>query len=123
MDTNGNINKLFVPYNLAVIAKEKGFDEACISWYWDDIGLYNGLQFGNHNKDVNRVSAPLYQQLIDWLREKHSLNIPIYYSLANGKYNSYSYCSLDEERETDVVYDTDYYSCLNKALEEVFKLI
>jgi hypothetical protein len=122
---------LFVPIELALLAKEKGFDEPCISNYvsgTDVLGnnLVNHLEMWS-DEDLETIysstKAPIYQQLIDWFREKHNLNIPIYYSLVDGKYNSHCYCSFDKERETDVVYDTDYYGCLNKALVEAFKLI
>jgi len=71
---------LFVPYKLALLAKEKGFDEDCVGYYLSKSELEPVIQANsNPNKDApdwkNTISAPLYQQLIDWLFEKHDINI------------------------------------------------
>ena len=68
------MNKEFVPYEESLALKELGFDEPCFTWYWDDIGLYNGLEYGNHNKREHVVSAPLYQQAFRWFRENNKLH-------------------------------------------------
>ncbi len=69
---------LFVPYEIAVIAKEKGFDEPCLGYYSDSHKLYltdntNGfensiLSVSNRVRNENLISAPLYQQIIEWLK-------------------------------------------------------
>lgn len=70
---------LFVPYEIAKIAKEKGFNEYCIGEYTKHaktqaINLnypkYEGLQ-GNWPEE-NEVDAPIYQQLIDWFKEEYN---------------------------------------------------
>jgi hypothetical protein len=61
------MNKEFAPYEESLELKQLGFDEPCFTWYWDDIGLYNGLEYSNHNKREHVVSAPLYQQAFRWL--------------------------------------------------------
>jgi len=67
------MNKDLVPYKQSLQLKELGFDEPCFTWYWDDIGLYSGLEFGNHNKNINYVSAPTFSQALRFFREKHNL--------------------------------------------------
>jgi hypothetical protein len=67
------MNKEFIPYKEALALKELGFDEDCFTWYWDDIGLYKGLQYGNHNKGIT-ISAPTYSQAFRWFREKYKLS-------------------------------------------------
>ncbi len=76
---NTNYEKDFVPYEQALELKELGFDEPCFTWYWDDIGMYNGLEFGNHNQNSNYVSAPLFQQAFRWFREKYGLKVSFPY--------------------------------------------
>ena len=76
---NTNYKKDFVPYEQALALKELGFDEPCFTWYWDDIGMYNGLEFGNHNQNSNYVSAPLFQQAFRWFREKYGLKVSFPY--------------------------------------------
>jgi hypothetical protein len=87
---------LFVPYELAKLAKEKGFDEECYNYYTlgrpqDDSRLIgfrgmNGWQAhvpfnmntkykSKENKD--EFSAPLYQQLVDWFRIKHGYSVVV----------------------------------------------
>lgn len=63
---------LFVPYDLALKLKEKGFNECCFGFFDP---LHNGLVIYNDerenlNSEMSWVSAPLYQQTVDWLREK-----------------------------------------------------
>ena len=66
------MEKDFVPYEQSLELKQLGFDEPCFTWYWDDIGMYNGLEFGNHNKKLNIVSAPTFSQAFRWFREKYN---------------------------------------------------
>jgi hypothetical protein len=68
------MDKNFTPYEESLALKELGFDEPCFTWYWDDIGLYKGLEYGNHNKREHVVSAPLYQQAFRWFRENNKLH-------------------------------------------------
>ncbi len=62
---------LFIPYKLAVIAAEKGFDEGCCRYYHTDKSLRT-ISEGTLNEVC---AAPMYQQIQDWLIEKHGLNI------------------------------------------------
>jgi hypothetical protein len=77
----------FVTYEIAIKLKEKGFDEPCISKYEenylcqdfsfdicnDDTWITNSKL---HSKD-KYCAAPLWQQVIDWLREKRNIHIVI----------------------------------------------
>ena len=85
---------LFLPYNLALLAKEKGFDEECLARWenfsdsWNNYSMWGGISeiekeeenfkllltenlLENYYKNV--IKAPLYQQVIDWFREKHGI--------------------------------------------------
>lgn len=55
---------LFVPYEIALQLKEKGFNEDCFGCYYKD------KTFAYHPDSDVYVDAPLYQQVIDWFREK-----------------------------------------------------
>ena len=64
------MTKEFVPYELALDLKELGFDEECLSAFFDDkIKRCDYVQ----NSKSNYLSAPLYQQAFRWFREKYSL--------------------------------------------------
>jgi hypothetical protein len=61
----------FVPHEIALKLKEKGFDEPCLG-YFDP--LYKKLviwENGSTNSTSNWVYAPLWQQVIDWLEREH----------------------------------------------------
>ena len=70
-----------VPLDLSIELKSLGFDDPCITWYWDDIGIYKGFELGNHNKNPNLISAPLFYQAFNFFKSKYKLypNITQYY--------------------------------------------
>lgn len=122
------MNKLFVPYELALLAKEKGFDECCIAIYHSKVNnpepvIWQGTNSTCVNKLLNAaITAPLYQQLVDWFREKHSICI----GNVGDKVHGFSpYIS----KNSTIVYALwsplipNYYDSFNRALEEAFKLI
>jgi hypothetical protein len=58
------MGKEFVPYQQALELKELGFDEPCFG------------EFNKDEKDGNIfTSAPLYQQVFRWFREKYNAHI------------------------------------------------
>jgi hypothetical protein len=77
----------FVPYEIALKLKEKGFDEPCLGYYTQYTGIEeNAFSIYSNpikNSDINTpewytgkdCAAPLWQQVIGWLREKHNLRI------------------------------------------------
>lgn len=72
--------KLFVPYNIAVKLKEKGFSEEFFKCYdLETKSLFNqdiSFPFFYCIKQVEKnkfIPAPIYQQATDWLEEKHNL--------------------------------------------------
>lgn len=75
------MKELFIPYELALLAKQKGFDtEIYFGWY------SISKSFSYHNGGMEKpfydedVKAPLYQQITDWLREKHKIVVqPAYH--------------------------------------------
>lgn len=107
---------LFVAYHLAVLAKEKGFDEPCFGYYKSYNKEFHEFLGSSKQKIDSNIQAPLYQQLIDFFREKHNIYISVtkYYG-GHGFY-------LNKNRFTRIFID-GYYEALNKALEESFKLI
>lgn len=141
------MENLFVPYDLALKLKEKGFDEPCFTWYevhdlYKEHELNNFLLYRNHNRFVNDISAPLYQQVIDWLREKHEIEASITYFRKEfrkrqniKKYSGYVNLTKFQKDEYDADEDwmeslkyeielpstDDYYEALNMTIEESLK--
>ncbi len=140
---------LFVPYAIAVMAKEKGFDEPCMCYYNDDKNLcvkQGDVLSGILNQDCHRLNivAPLYQQLTDWLRAKHKLHIDIVYERGDWHYRinqlpsekDILFAHSGECEDGDLWLDAslmtldwhshefkNYCEAYNQALIEAFKLI
>lgn len=133
---------LFVPYELALKLKEKGFDEECFARYNGGEFQLTKHQNWNLYPNVYRIdvpntkigliksgtpviiSAPLYQQVIDWFREKYKIHVaassfPIY----NGKYGYQYQRAGTSYGWTPHFEGNSYYEALNKAIEEALKLI
>lgn len=73
------IQKQFVPYKIALAIKELGFNEMCIATFDEDKDF--DLQNFEQNYDTfpsHIIAIPLWQQVIDWLREKYDINIVIH---------------------------------------------
>lgn len=140
---------LFAPYELALKAKEAGFDELCLKYYYKEelrdanaSSLISQEEVGNI---YGGILAPLYQQLIDWFREKHNLSVELKWD------PSYEY-DKDEKTKggawSDAIWEITlvwikekewdaespdfqrgdgkqltYYSAMNVAIEKAFELI
>ncbi len=140
------MKNLFVSYELAVIAKEKGFIEPCIKYYLvgSKTSIINGkdryLEGYNYNSLKTRASMPIYQQLIDWLRENHKIHLQIVYESGNWCFIIYKLPSIKDLKfaESGKCEDGDlwkdshlintdwfhqendsYYSALDAGLKEV----
>lgn len=130
---------LFVPYKLALKLKEKGFDERCIIYYNEGMLQLDSsnTMFGWRNKDFEepymkdreRIPAPLYQQIVDWFREKHGIVVSIQRAIQiepelygyQINYGDAGDGGMMEMQQIEL--ELSYYEALNKAIEEAIKLI
>ena len=147
---------LFVPYELALLAKENGFDEDCLAYWelfdnsWNGYGAWGGITVLYEEDDLrliltvnelksyyrNLIKAPLYQQLIDWFREKHKIDVRVFPMYEQE--DSYKTCwgwnitelewGIDKEHHiansvSTREYGLSYYEALTIALTKAFKLI
>lgn len=129
------MKNLFVPYEIALLAKEKEFDEPCLSSYNTKKQLTIASTFGLKNSDLiddflkygYEVTAPLYQQIIDWFLTR-GISIEINTtldSLIAGK-PKFHYGASKFKGKRDYMSSSEFdnrYECMNKAIEEAFKLI
>ncbi len=117
------IHDLFLPIELAILAKEKGFNEPCMA-YWDILGETAIFKWGVRNNEfTNIVAAPITQQIIDWFIEKHDI-----YPIIGGNAAGW-YWEVSKQNGTTIVaqsdgnyYDTHYES-LNEVMFAALKLI
>ena len=97
----------FLPDDLSLILKQKGFDEPCFGYwhlYKDNMtfSFWNWVVFRDYpshtiNSELeNGVAAPLWQQVIDWFRVNHKIMIRFNYY----KDNEYFYEYLISEPKT-----------------------
>lgn len=139
------MEKEFVSYEIAKALKTLGFNEKCFTTY-DNYGRLNsvwnvdqkeiaGEQFMektkqtlyNINKELNDkefVAAPLYQQVLEWLRRKHYIMlIPDLDTIAN----CFVHIRTPKDKAGKWVNNQDnpleYYAALDKAIKKAIKLI
>lgn len=136
------MKQLFCSYELSLLAKQKGFDEPCLAWWMmeksfiyseqnkADWMIKNSHVAISYKKLPMRCTAPLYQQLVDWFREKYQIYIYIRpYTTSRGiKYNTSVITSFKEEGRFHLAQRyfrnfKTYYEALDKAIFEAFKLI
>lgn len=123
------LEKLFVPSGIALMAKEKGFDEECISFYSNGVLNMSRIESFDwcivnsemEKQGLNYVSAPLYQQLIDWFEEKHKIFIEV------RKLNDNKWCyQVHGPLNGDMIHVPGIeikYEAYNEVFKEAFKLI
>ena len=102
MDTNGNyIQNQFCSYEIALKLKELGFNEVTFTYFKENCTLeeniicLNGVKFWNLS-DIKEIAAPLWQQVIDWFREKHDIHIEIELTDNTTEFY-YQYCIVDSK--------------------------
>lgn len=67
------LEESLVPYEIALVLKQKNFDEPCFGFY-DEGDLFLDRVDGAHDY---YVLAPTYSQVLDWLRRNHNIEIII----------------------------------------------
>ena len=73
-----NLQKEFVPYELALKMKQLGFNESCFAFYNGkhlDLGIWDWeYPAGQKRRDIGECpQAPLFQQAFRWFRDKYGL--------------------------------------------------
>ena len=120
------MRKLFVPYELAVKLKEKGFDEMSLAKYYlqdEEVFLMIGdkeIEEAENGGDgiAFECNAPLFQQVVDWFREKHGIDFSSL-KLKDG----YTVVVVDKTETGWRSKSLPYYEALTKAIEESLRLI
>ena len=140
------MNKQFVTYEIALKLKELGFNEKCLaSYYTDDErnydkgGIYDCRRklsssidfdpfkekFDNfyiNSNETYYVSAPLWQQVIDWFKEKHNMYIEITYEGGLQKDTSLYSFQIWSNQTSNKSDKMNYYKCREKAILKAIEL-
>ena len=131
-----------ITFETAKLAKEKGFDENCYSYYKNEelklgpfcktitSNLYGKrteiFKYTNSEKD-NHITAPTQSLLQKWLREEHQIyveaHIAIYTSQTFAWHLAYRFgAEVRTNGCTEYIYTT-YEEALEIGLQEALKLI
>ncbi len=134
--TKNNIEQLFVPITIAKLAKKYGFDEDCFGYYEaqsKELIIYYANKSEQVKKDTRNIydvsninsklpqwaiSAPTYEQLTNWIRNKKYIKFWI-------EYNNFYYFPVVEHEifDGEESASKNYYTTYNNTLKKIFKLL
>src|ERR1035437_4486248 len=86
-----------VTYEIAKELESLGFNESCLFSFEPGYGglecKLNPFLKRNSTCDIGEITAPLWQQVIDWFREKYDLHIEVnsWYNPGNSDYDNSIY--------------------------------
>jgi len=77
---------LFVPYAIAKLLKEKGFNEPCFGFYYTNPSCDEEDRLKIWHCEYMALAefemlAPTYQQVLDWFRIKHKIIVTLDYMI------------------------------------------
>ena len=120
----------FVTYEIALKLKELRFDECCLAVYFKNkFQLVKGFNINNVDlhmaNEMDAILAPLWQQVIDFFREKYNIQIEI---LWRGDMNAFNYKIGTFQYGTYIFSDKDwkfeeYYEAREQAILKAIELI
>lgn len=142
--------KIFLPYELALFAKEKGFDKPCFAMYDTQLqgdmfkisGDHRLVNYKNGTTDLIAVydwiiTAPTHQQVVDWLLEDHKIYVEMSYDFSSDehKWTCVSMTGVPDVGEIDkmkwdagtLVFGNekgdDYYHVYNEGIKKALELL
>lgn len=130
---------LFVQYELSIRLKENGFNQPCLAKYLIPEVAGNRFRFNTEGEPKNYndgsygrlVSAPLYQQVVDWFREKHETVICIYANASGYLFEFHDSAKKGGTHRYDSGYEgpnesgcwDSYYEAMEAAISKALTLI
>lgn len=125
----------FVTYEIALKLKEKGFDELCFAEYnsndkYNEPWVYGSEgnvteQYSNRAMIAHDAAAPLWQQVVDWLREDKNIHVLFEYGLLK-KYFVVLFHSIEEylgDDKGDIIEFSTFHEARKKGIEKALELI
>ena len=128
------MNELFVPYNIAILLRDKKFDCVALA-VWVDTGTLELETGGIWQHEISSkavVKAPLWQQAIEWLEDKYKIefSFSVGYTENEKLWRSYNILILEGgPLKSDVIFceERRYYETkkqiLLEAIEKSIELI
>jgi hypothetical protein len=97
--------------------KELGFKEDCLAAFKDEefklIGIHSYL-----TNDLEYISIPLWQQVIDWFKEKYNIHIEITHHVTEQYDINYKYYVIKNPVDCIECYENAYYKTYEKVREQ-----
>ena len=128
------MEKEFVSYEIALKLKELGFNEPCLTYYYElnsNLRTHLGVDINNAwtysgNTNFGFTLAPLYQQVFKWLRNKYGIDFSINttYSMYN-KNTSKKYSGVIDNKTmyTNVGFYDNYEEAELAGLQKMIEII
>ncbi len=136
------MNDAFISFETAKLAKEKGFNEETLHYYYKDelqspyvengsstdvefrVDLEDLYDYHNNEYLKERYSAPTQSLLQKWLREEYNINIGmVYYSLIDSTSTRNYWTWRVHYTQNAYGNKPTYEEALEEALQEALKLI
>jgi hypothetical protein len=120
-----NLEKEFIPYELALELKELGFNEICFGYWYTEQEEFKKIDIqlssiGFLEGEPDYILAPTYSQAFRWFRHEYALESYIRANLCVDVPKTYQF-NIDDNID-DVWYDTyeeAELACLKKLIEIV----
>jgi hypothetical protein len=111
---------LFVPYDIAKLLWDKGCKLEAYFGGWDG----NQKWYWHPDSDIT-LDAPLYQQVVDWFREKHKIKVEVrlYGNSFQQSYVPAIIEGLNPNRTKELQSFGDYYEALTEAINQALNII
>lgn len=107
----------FATYEIAFKLQEKGFDEPCFMYWNPKVDGSMQLWFSDVEPLMMICTAPLWQQVLEWLRVKHDMHIIIKLGYGSPTWYSYHIQAISSDIESKYHDSKDSYNSYNQALK------
>jgi hypothetical protein len=115
------MEELFVPFEIALELKEKGFKRDCFGYYYSTKLIFNETLIRKSDLPFEGIMAPMYQQVVDWLREDHHIIISVNFNIELKQfYGMITIPGTDKLILRDMI---DYHKAFDETIREALKSI
>jgi hypothetical protein len=124
------MNKEFIPYELALKVKQLGFEEPCFAWYGNgklhsdiDLSMTDSLYCQKDMEPSNECTAPTYSQAFRFFREKYKLKCCIIPLVCEQGFSDLYESRIHQEKHSISrignykTYEEAELACLKKLIE------
>jgi hypothetical protein len=123
------MNKEFIPYELALKVKQLGFEEPCFAWYGNgklhsdiDLSMTDSLYCQKDMEPSNECTAPTYSQAFRFFREKYKIRFIIQSSMSDlGEFFKVIFPNGEQRGVSYNTYEEAELECLVKLIDIVKK--